>query len=207
MIPMIELGAVISSAAFGALRAVRRQMDFVGVFWIAFLTAFGGGTLRDLFLDRQPLYWIANPRHVVLVFALAAAASLVPRSIIAMERLLAFPDALGLGLFSVVGVSIARDANVDPFPAVLIGVITGTFGGVLADVACNRVPDLFRPAPLCATCAFAGGWLMYGLERLTDDRELVLFLSAGFVVLSRLASLRWNIGLPAVRHGEAATDD
>ena len=77
MIPLIELGAVISSAAFGALRAVRREMDFVGVFWIAFLTAFGGGTLRDLFLDRHPLYWIANPRYVVLVFALAARGEVV----------------------------------------------------------------------------------------------------------------------------------
>ncbi len=199
MMLLIEVMAVISGAVFGVLLARRKGMDFVGVFSVAFMTAFGGGTLRDLLLDRHPLFWIQYSWYPVIVFGVAAIVSLIPRIPPWVEKFLHFPDAMGLGLFSVLGTQIALDENVAPFVAVLFGVITGTFGGVIGDIACNEVPNLFRPAtPLYATCAFVGGWVLLGCKMLPLPESADFVISATMVVLLRLIALRFNIGLRAI---------
>jgi uncharacterized membrane protein YeiH len=199
MMLLIEVMAVISGAVFGVLLARRKGMDFVGVFSVAFMTAFGGGTLRDLLLDRHPLFWIQYSWYPVIVFGVAAIVSLIPRIPPWLEKFLHFPDAMGLGLFSVLGTQIALDENVAPFVAVLFGVITGTFGGVIGDIACNEVPNLFRPAtPLYATCAFVGGWVLLGCKMLPLPESADFFISVTMVVLLRLIALRFNIGLRAI---------
>jgi uncharacterized membrane protein YeiH len=171
-------------------------MDFVGVFSVACMTAFGGGTLRDLFLDRHPLFWIQNGHYPMIVFALAAVTSLIRRIPLAVERMLYLPDALGLGLFSVVGAGFAIEAGTSWFIASLLGTITGTFGGVIGDVVCNEVPSLFRSAPLYATCSFVGCWLYLLLHEVVP-RELYA-VAAGIIaiVLMRLAAVYWDIRLP-----------
>jgi uncharacterized membrane protein YeiH len=196
---IIEVAAVISGAIFGVLLARRKGMDFVGVFSVAFMTAFGGGTLRDVLLDRHPLFWIQYHWYPVIVFVVAAVVSLIPRVPAWVEKFLHFPDALGLGLFSILGTEIALEANVAPFVAVLFGVITGTFGGVIGDVACNEVPSLFRPmTPLYATCAFVGGWLLISCKLLDLPDSADFAISATVVVVLRLLALQFNIGLRAI---------
>jgi uncharacterized membrane protein YeiH len=199
MMLVIEVLAVISGAVFGVLLARRKGMDFVGVFSVAFMTAFGGGTLRDVLLDRHPLFWIQYSWYPVIVFVVAAVISLVPKVPTSAERLLYFPDALGLGLFSIVGTEIALEQDVAPFVAVLFGVMTGTFGGVIGDIACNEVPNLFRPAtPLNATCAFVGGWILLVCKMLPLPDSADFIISAAVVVILRLLALKFNIGLRAV---------
>lgn len=199
MILLIEVLAVISGAVFGVLLARRKGMDFVGVFSVAFMTAFGGGTLRDVLLDRHPLFWIQYSWYPVIVFVVAAVISLVPKIPKTAERLLYFPDALGLGLFSILGTEIALEKGVAPFVAVLFGVMTGTFGGVIGDIACNDVPNLFRPAtPLYATCAFVGGWVLLACKMMPLADSFDFVISAAVVVLLRLMALRFNIGLRAI---------
>ncbi len=199
MMLIIEVAAVISGAIFGVLLARRKGMDFVGVFSVAFMTAFGGGTLRDLLLDRHPLFWIQYSWYPVIVFGVAAAVSLIPRVPNWVEKFLYVPDALGLGLFSILGTEIALEQNMAPFVAVLFGVITGTFGGVIGDIACNEVPNLFRPmTPLCATCAFVGGWLLIGCKLLPLPVSADFAISATVVVVMRLLALQFNIGLRAI---------
>ena len=145
MYHIIELSAVIASAVYGVLLARRHDMDFVGVFCLAFVVAFGGGTLRDLFLDRHPLFWIREDHYPVIVFGIALVTSIIPKLTASTERFLSLPDALGLGLFSVAGTSAAIGEGTSWFVASLLGAVTGTFGGVIGDVICNRVPSLFRP--------------------------------------------------------------
>ena len=199
MILLIEVAAVISGAVFGVLLARRKGMDFVGVFSVAFMTAFGGGTLRDVLLDRHPLFWIQYSWYPVIVFFVAAIVSMVPRVPDWVEKFLYFPDALGLGLFSILGTEIALEQRVDPFVAVLFGVMTGTFGGVIGDIACNEVPSLFRPmTPLCATCAFLGGWVLIGCKLLPLPTSADFAISVTLVVLLRLLALKFNIGLRAI---------
>ncbi|MDB4276838.1 TRIC cation channel family protein, partial [bacterium] len=99
----LEFIAVAVSATYGILLAARQGMDFVGVFAVAFVAAFGGGTLRDLFLDRVPLFWVANPHYVLVVLALTLASGFIVRLLPRIKPLLPFPDAIGMALFTVVG--------------------------------------------------------------------------------------------------------
>lgn len=196
----IEFGAVVVSAIYGILLASRKKMDFVGLFAVASAVAFGGGTIRDLCLDRTPLFWIENSHYTIIVFGLAMAGALAPGLMLWLEKYLALPDALGLGLFSVVGTGYALEAGTPLFVAALIGVITGAFGGVIADVICNELPSIFRPAPLYASCSFAGAWVYILGEKAGWNHSITLALSLGTVVFFRLASIKWNWRLPSVEH-------
>ena len=202
MLTAIEVLAVISGAIFGVLLARRKQMDFVGVFVVACITAFGGGTVRDILLDRHPLFWISHSNYPVVVFAVAGLASLIPRIPAWLEKFLDVPDAFGLALFSVLGTEYALQANVAPFVAVLFGVITGTFGGVMGDVVCNEVPSLFRPStPLYATCAFLGCWILIGTSAMSLPPDTCRWVSATLIVVLRLIALRYRICLKAIGSG------
>jgi len=192
----IELLAVVASAVFGILLACRKQLDPVGVVAVALAAAFGGGTLRDLFLGRRPLFWITHDHYAAIVLVLALFGALVPGFIRRFERHLAVPDALGLALFSLTGAAFAVEAGTSLLIAAILAVITGTFGGVIADVICNEIPALFRSGPLQATCAFAGAWVYLGALRLETPPNLALLLGFVGIVGFRLAALKWNLRLP-----------
>jgi uncharacterized membrane protein YeiH len=144
MLQLIEFLGIVTFALSGIVEARRKRMDLVGVYTVALVTAFGGGTLRDLFIDRTPLFWVANQGYAILILAMALGAFLFPGLTRVPERALLLPDALGLGLFSIAGAGYALDAGVAVFVAALLGVITGIFGGVMRDVICNEIPFIFR---------------------------------------------------------------
>lgn len=195
----LELMAVIVSAIYGILLAARKGMDVMGVFTVAFAVAFGGGTLRDLFLDRHPLFWMRNPHYPVIVFGLAVFSGLIVRHIGRIRPLLPLPEALGMALFTLTGTAYAMEAGTSTFVAAMLGVITGTFGGVLGDLLCNQIPTLFVPSPLNATCAFAGAWVYLGMLHFAAPERYALAGGLAVIVLFRLAALRWNWSFPAVR--------
>lgn len=199
LIVFIEFLAVIVSAIYGILLASRNDMDVVGAFAVAFIAAFGGGTLRDLFLDRQPLFWIGNPHYPLVVFVMSVAAIGVIRFLPRIKPFLLFPDALGMGLFTAVGTAIAIQHDTSWFIAAMLGTITGTFGSVLADVVCNNIPSLFRPAPLCATCSFIGAWVYIGCHHFGVAESWAITAGTSAVVLLRLMSVRWGWQFPALR--------
>jgi uncharacterized membrane protein YeiH len=196
----MEFLAVISAGLFGILLARSKRMDVIGLVSVSLIVAFGGGTLRDVLLDRSPLFWIANPLYAGIVFGLAVIASLLPSLPDRLERWLYVPDALGLGLFSIVGAGIALEQTGSLFLASLFGVITGTFGGVMGEVVANELPSLFRPTtPLYATASFAGCWVfLLGLSA-GLERTAMLWIGVAAVVVLRLAALRWDWTLPAPR--------
>jgi uncharacterized membrane protein YeiH len=171
-----EIAGLVAFAISGYLEAERRRMDQVGHFALAFVSAFGGGTLRDLLIDRRPLFWIEHHGWVIAVFALALVLPWIARHRARpwVERAVQWPDALGMGLFAATGTGLSLDAGLPPFVAVMMGVITATFGGVILDVLCNEVPRIFRRTELHATCAFAGGWAMVTLEALDVARPLAV---------------------------------
>lgn len=203
---VIEFLAVIVSAIYGVLLASRKGMDVMGVFAVSFAVAFGGGTLRDLFLDRTPLFWIGNPHYPMIVFGIAIFSGFLVRYIGKIRPLLVLPDALGMALFTLTGTAYAMDAGTGFFAAALLGVITGTFGGVLGDVICNEVPSLFTPSPLNATCSFAGAWVYLGMTQLEILQSFALVSGITVIVLFRLAAVRWNWCFPAVREPKASSD-
>lgn len=200
MLQWIEWLAVLSSGVFGVALARRKQLDFVGVFSVAFVVTFGGGTLRDVLLDRRPLFWIEHDHYAMTIFGLSFVACFVRRWPSQWAKLLHLPDALGLGLFSIAGASHALTAGTSPFIASLLGVITGTFGGVIGDIVCNEVPHLFRPtAPLYATCAFVGVWAFQLLSMLGAHSDVAMWSGVATTVVMRVLAVRFDLRLPATQ--------
>lgn len=201
MIELLQYLAVISAGLYGVLLARSNGMDVVGICGVAFIVAFGGGTLRDVLLDRQPLFWIEHEHYAWTLFGIAILGAVVPRLPPRLDRWLVIPDALGLALFSVVGTGIAIETeryDVSMFIASLFGVITGAFGGLIADVVCNRVPRLFLPTiPLYSACALAGCWVYLLLRRAEVGETFTLSAGVATVVALRLAAVRWNWRFPA----------
>jgi len=154
----LEFLATIAFAISGVLVALRKRMDILGICVCGFLAAFGGGTLRDVQLDRRPFFWVEHQLVLLAVLAISiACATAVSRSRLERgQRWLQVPDMIGLGLFCATGTHLSSLLDQPPTVAVMMGVITGTFGGVLRDLVCNEIPELFRDHRPYALCAAAG---------------------------------------------------
>ncbi|HNP86289.1 MAG: trimeric intracellular cation channel family protein [Chloroflexi bacterium SZAS-1] len=196
MLQTIEVLGIIAFALSGIAEAQRKQMDLVGIYAVAFMTAFGGGTLRDLLLDRTPLFWVEHQEYAILVLGLTLLALLFPAFTRIPARWLVLPDALGLGLFSVAGAGYAQAAGTSLFVASIMGVITGVFGGVIRDVVCNEIPYVFRNTHWYATCAFIGCWIYLLLDLFGVTSVVALPVAVGSITLLRLAALRYNFRMP-----------
>ncbi len=195
----IEVFGIIAFASSGFIEARRKKMDLIGVFTVAFITAFGGGTLRDILLDRRPLFWVQHQEYTLLIFVLALVVLPLSHYLQSStaERAIIFADALGLGLFSAVGASVAQEMQMPLFICVMMGVITAIFGGVLRDVICNEIPLVFRRGQLYATCAFVGCWVYLILNLLDVHQTLALLSSILVTFVMRLLAVRFDLKLPA----------
>ena len=192
LIKIIEILAILVGAFSGFIEARSKQMDVVGVFTVAFITAFGGGTLRDILLDKRPLFWVEHQEYAILIFVMALVASPLIRTLhrLVSKRLIVVADALGLGLFSIAGVAAALSAGMPLFIASMMGVITGIFGGVLRDIVCNEIPMVLRDGKPYAICAFAGCWVYLLMHKLGIPPEISLWSSAFLITGLRL--LTWS---------------
>lgn len=155
----LEFMGTAAFALSGVISALRKKMDMVGVCVCGFLASFGGGTLRDLLIDRRPFFWVEHQLLLVGVLALCVmAGSFVQQRHLELgQKPLQIPDAIGLGLFCATGVHLSWAGGQPVVVAIMMGVITGTFGGVLRDMACNEIPSLFRDHRPYAICALSGG--------------------------------------------------
>ncbi|WP_395407068.1 trimeric intracellular cation channel family protein [Pseudoduganella sp. UC29_106] len=197
LITIIEIVAILVGAFSGFIEARRKRMDIVGVFIVAFITAFGGGTMRDVLLDKRPLFWVAHQEYTILLFVVALGAAPFIKQLrhIVSERLIVIADAAGLGLFAVASVAQALAAGMPLFIASMMGVITGIFGGVLRDVLCNEVPMVFRDGKPYAICAFFGCWLYIGLQYTNVSDDFALWASAALIMAMRLISWKFDLKL------------
>ena len=189
LLTTLEALATLAFALSGLLAAARKRLDAVGVCVVAGLAAFGGGTLRDVLLDRRPFFWVEHATWLWALLALCIVAMLLLRArhFAPTERAMQWPDALGLGLFSAGGTQLALAQGLPAIVAVLMGVVTAAFGGVLRDIVCNEIPSAFRDHRPYAVCAFAGGWVLVGLHLLgVPDGAAVL---AGAATASGLRAL------------------
>jgi len=196
---LLEAAAVIASAIAGMMVASNKGMDLVGAYALACINAFGGGTVRDLLLDNRPFYWMNHSYYLVVILAICVPFVYNARMFhVASEvhRRSMRVDAIGLALFTItgVGVALARDAPL--VVALIMGVITGTMGGVLRDVVVSELPDLFRPGGLYATASLAGGGIF--LAALEHDVRFTYASLIGIatVIALRLLSLRLGVRMP-----------
>ena len=195
---VLEIAATVAFALSGMVAAARQRMDAVGVCVVAFVAAFGGGTLRDLLLDQRPFFWVRHTGYVWGILALCVGAMLFMRQrhLQPTERAMLLPDAIGLGLFAAVGVDIATAAGMPPLIGVMMGVTTGVFGGVLRDIFCNQVPLTFLPSELYATASWIGSLTLIGLQHYGVDATLAAWIGLAMVFLLRAAAIHFRIKLP-----------
>lgn len=195
---VMEALAIFAYAISGFIEARKRRLDAVGMFLVAMASAFGGGTVRDVLLERRPFYWVEHQDYVIAIFVLSLFAPLLLKwaTRLISERTLLVADAIGLGLFSISGTSLAIDAQLPWFTCVMMGVVTGVFGGVLRDVLCNDVPLLLRDSRPYATCAFAGCCLYVLLARSSVDNVYSVLIATAFILLARLITFRLDVRLP-----------
>lgn len=184
-------------AISGALAAGRQRMDLFGVVVVAAVTAVGGGTTRDLLLDRSPVFWV---RDLAYLGAIAGATLLTYATawyVRFPEKALLVADALGLSVFTIVGAYIALGEGVHPVIAVLMGAMTGTVGGMIRDLLCGDVPFILR-REIYATASLAGGTvylLLVQIERV--DTLAAMLAGAGVVFISRMIGALWGWHLPS----------
>jgi uncharacterized membrane protein YeiH len=200
----LEAIGVVAFALSGVLAAVRKRLDIVGVVFVAFVTALGGGTLRDLLLDRQPFFWVAHEEWVWVVIGLGVVGAMVLRArhFEPTFRAIQWPDAIGLGLFAASGTQIALEFGSSPLIATLMGVVTAAVGGILRDVLLNEIPWVVASYQLYALIAFAGGWLVWALNSLGLSPALSVALSALAISLVRILAIRFNWQLPNWRRDD-----
>lgn len=195
MLSIIYLVAIVAEAMSGALAAGRRNMDMFGVAVIAFVTALGGGTVRDMILGHFPIGWTQHPEYIYLVISAGLLTTLVASHMHHLKRVFLVLDAMGLIAFSLIGCNVAREMNY-PFPVIVMsGMITGICGGVVRDVLCNQVPVVFR-RELYAVVSLIVCSLFLGLLELGVNVGLSTTISFGVGLTLRLLAIWQGWKLP-----------
>lgn len=199
LIYLLQLAAVAACASSGTLVAGKKNLDLIGVMVISVATAVGGGTVRDVLLDRNPVFWLADNTYVLVSLAAGLLTWAYTRRWPPPHRLLLTVDALGLALFTVAGIQIAQQAGQTQIVCLIMGVITGAAGGVVRDVLCGEIPLIFRRGELYASASALGGMLYLVLAWLSVGTDINTLITATLIFLLRMAALRWGWHLPVYK--------
>ena len=198
LLNMITYTGTFVFALTGALKARKFKMDIFGGLVVAFATAYGGGTIRDLLIGVKPVNWINDYFALGLVFAGAIITFLLKEGVNKFSKTIFFTDALGIGLFTAAGIEVAQRNGVNDAYALIMGVISATFGGLIADIFCNDVPNLFKKGELYATaCAIGGGFYLL-LQNTNINKNVNLLACVLMVLLIRIYSKRNRLQLPNI---------
>jgi len=197
----IDILGTVAFAISGALMAMNKRMDPFGVLIIAFVTAVGGGTLRDVMIGIEPVSWMKNMTFVYVIMASASFAVLFRKRINYLRKSLFLFDTIGIALYTVVGIETGLIAGLHPLICIAMGTMTACFGGVLRDILCNEIPVVFRKEIYATACIF-GGLTYFLLLQFFEERH-ILFVIVGVVVISiRLIAVRYKISLPSLYREE-----
>lgn len=193
----VTLLAVIVSSASGVLKAGFKQFDLFGVIIIGIATGLGGGSLRDMLLDRD-VFWIRDQVFFMASLGSAIAVFIAARLVVIPHKLFLVADAAGLATFAIAGTLVSLMVGAPLLVASFMGVMTGTMGGIFRDVLCNETPIVFL-SPLYATVSWAGSLLFIGLLYLGKDITLAAVIAGLVIFISRLLAIQYNISLPKFR--------
>lgn len=189
-------------AVSGALVASRKQMDIVGFALLGSVTGIGGGTIRDIVLGAQPVFWVKEPAYLVACVIVASLTFFIAHIPQSRERLLLWFDAVGLALFSVTGAYSSLLLGASPVIAVALGVSTATFGGIMRDILGGDSPIILRQQ-IYITAALLGSTIFVGMIGAGLGRDLSAAVAFTCAFALRAAALHWNLSLPRYRRPEA----
>jgi uncharacterized membrane protein YeiH len=190
------IGTVVFSIA-GAFAAMEKKLDIFGIFIIAFVTALGGGTLRDILIGEVPVRWMLDVSPVGIVLCSTIAAMLFTNAINDFHKILLLSDSIGLGFFTVLGIQTGINLELHPAICISLGTITACFGGVIRDILLNNIPLIFQKEIYATTCIF-GGIIFFLLHRLAIPKIPLEVICIFSIVLLRLLAVKNNWQLPTI---------
>lgn len=197
VLSFINIGGTIAFVASGALAGLRKKLDIFGVIVIAFVTAIGGGTIRDLLIGINPVKWIADSSIITLIVAVALVTIFLRRHIIKLDKTLLLFDTLGLGFFTIKGIEEAINAGLSIQSCIVLGTITACFGGVLRDILLNEIPVIFSKE-IYATVCIVGGMVYFLLLHFQVSVSITQLVTFIVIVIFRFLAILFNFSFPKI---------
>jgi len=198
MFEILDIIGILVFAISGALTAIYKKLDLFGVFVIAFVTAVGGGTLRDVLIGRTPVGWMQDLNYVYIII-IGYFLAIVFRNYLNRLRVSLFLfDTIGLGLYTLIGIEKGLEYGLHPLICIALGTITASFGGLIRDILCNEIPLLLRKGTIYATVCILGGIQFFILRKLGLESSINELLTSLTIIIVRLAAVRYNWSLPVV---------
>ncbi len=198
MIEVLDFIGVFVFAISGVLAAINKRLDLFGVFIIAFVTALGGGTLRDALIGRTPIGWMQDLNYVYLIIAGYIVAILFRNYLNKLRLSLFLFDTIGLGVFTLIGIEKGLEYGLHPIICIALGTITATFGGLIRDILCNEIPLLLRKGTIYATICIIGGVLFFVLRKFNLQDTVNELITSLFIIVFRLAAVKYKMSLPVL---------
>lgn len=193
----LDILGTVAFAISGVLVAIHKKMDLFGILIIAFVTAVGGGTLRDILIGQTPVSWMRDMNFTYAILGSSIFALVFRNKINYLRTSLFLFDTIGIGLYTVVGIEKGISAGLNPIICIALGTISACFGGVIRDMLCNEVPVIFRKE-IYATACILGGFSYFLLRRLPIDPNVVFIISGLIVIIVRLLAVKFKIALPRI---------
>ncbi|MCP5061967.1 MAG: trimeric intracellular cation channel family protein [Ignavibacteriae bacterium] len=197
----LDILGTIAFAISGVLIAMNKKMDPFGILIIAFVTAVGGGTLRDVLIGETPVCWMKDMNYTYAIFISAVVAVIFKSKINYLRTSLFLFDTIGIGLYTVVGVEKGINAELHPIICVALGTISACFGGVIRDILCNEIPVIFRKE-IYATACILGGFSYFALRQLPIDDNIIFMIAGAIVIAIRILAVKFKIALPSLYKSE-----
>ena len=194
---VIDILGTIAFAISGVLVALDKKMDPFGVLIIAFVTAVGGGTLRDVMIGINPVSWMTNMTYVYVIFGSTIFAIVLLNKINYLRASLFSFDTIGIGLYTVVGIEKGLNAGLHPIICIALGTMTACFGGVIRDILCNEIPVIFRKE-VYATACILGGLTYFLLRLFMENTNLIFIIAIIVVIVIRLIAVKFKVSLPSL---------
>lgn len=199
----IDILGTVAFAISGVLVAMEKKLDLFGVLIIAFVTAIGGGTLRDLLIGNTPVAWMMDITYMITIFIAVVFAVIFVNQLKYVRRSLFLFDTIGIGLYTMVGVEKGLQAELLPVVCIALGTMTACFGGVIRDMLCNEIPIIFRRTEIYATTCILGGASYFLLTWLSVPEKYAYLSAIVVVIVMRTLAVRFGIRLPNIYKREA----
>ncbi|MFT5252601.1 MAG: putative membrane protein YeiH [Flavobacteriales bacterium] len=200
MFHLLDIIGTIAFAMSGALTAISKKLDPFGVFIIAFVTAVGGGTLRDVMIGRTPVGWMLNLEYVYVIALAFVLSILFRRKFDKLRTSLFLFDTIGLGVFTLIGLEKGINIGLHPVICIALGTITACFGGVIRDILCNEIPVIFRKE-IYATICILGGVVFFMLKKLQLNEDALYLSTSMVIIFVRLMAVKFKWYLPVLDRG------
>ena len=195
MFYIIDILGTIAFAISGVLVALNKRMDAFGILIIAFVTAVGGGTLRDILIGETPVGWMKDMTFIYVVILSTIFAVAFRSKIDYLRKSLLLFDTIGIGLYTVVGIEKGISEDLHPIICVFLGTMSACFGGVIRDILCNEIPVIFRKE-VYATACILGGAIYFLIIKLPIASDFVFVIAGAVVITIRLIAVKFKVSLP-----------